>query len=128
MAARDDIARILAAVGQEKFGLEPFNPDKNWPQDFGLGGPSSEYVATDTDANGQIINYPQIWWDQQGNGYLLPPQQAMDQAAAYEQNTGNMFPRFPNLTAADFAAQNRSLMGGGQSGVPLASIFGINSK
>lgn len=117
------IAAILAGHANDKFGLKPYQPGYNFPQDVGLGGISTEYVATDYDPQGQVMNYPQIWYDQQGMANLLPQEQAMQQALAYEEGSGMRFPRFNSIGNADTFAQHRSIMGGAEQ-VPLASIFG----
>jgi hypothetical protein len=117
------VAAILAGVAQDRFGLAPYDPRKNVPRDIGLGGPSTEFLATEYDPSGQVMNYPSIWWDKQGNPHLLEPDAAYQQALDYEQTALKSFPRFPNIGAAEFAAENRSAMGGGDVG-PLATRFG----
>ena len=121
------IASILAGVAQDRFGLSPYDPAVNTPRDIGLGGPSTEYLATEYDPQGQVMNYPTIWWDKQGNPTLLDPDAAYNQALAYEQNALKYFPRFPNIGAAEFAAENRSAMGGGDVG-SLATTFGDDPR
>lgn len=126
----DDRQRIIDAIvsgrANEQFGLQPYAPGYNFPQDVGLGGISTEYVATDYDPQGQVMNYPQIWYDQQGMANLLPQDQAMQQALAYENGSGLRFPRFDSIGNADTFAQNRSAMGGAEN-TPLASLFGLRN-
>jgi len=114
---------IVSAAAQERFGLQPFDAKRNKPQDIGLGGPSTEYLATEYDQEGKVMNYPQIWWDKQGDPLLLDPDAAYNMALSYERLTPNAFPRFPSIGAAETMAQNRSAMGGGEIG-PLARMFG----
>lgn len=123
----DKIARLLMADRQvSQFGLHPFDPSRDTPQDVGLGGPSTEYTATSLDPNGVAFNYPQLWWDNYGNPFLLPEDQALNQSLMYEQTSGQQFPRYNTLENADFASQNRSLLGGAEQ-TPLASIFGFRN-
>lgn len=121
------IAAILAGHANDQFGLKPYQPGYNFPQDVGLGGVSTEYVATDLDPYGQVMNYPQVWYDQQGMANLLPPDQAMQQALAYEASSAQQFPRFNSIGNADTFAQHRSMMGGAETASPLASIFGLRN-
>lgn len=107
---------MLSASSQRRFGLAPFDPAVNQPRDLGFGGPSTEFTATAESPDGQIMNYPTIWWDKAGNPHLLQGDDAWDMAASYEANTGLHFPRYPTYGAADFAAENRSAMGGGLQG------------
>lgn len=120
------IAAILAGHMNDQFGLKPYQPGYNFPQDVGLGGVSTEYLATDVDPQGRVMNYPQVWYDRQGMANLLPPDQAMQQALAYEESSAQQFPRFNSVGSAETFAKNRSIMGGAET-VPLASIFGTRN-
>ena len=105
-------------------GLEPFDPSKHTPQDLGLGGLSTEYLATDFDPEhitfldsgdpeGLTFNYPTIWFNDRGDAiHLDDPRQAMAQALKYEKETGKKFPRFLDLPTAVNVAKKRSNMGG----------------
>lgn len=112
----DDIDLIAAALR----GMKPFTPGKDVPQDVGLGGPSTEYLAGSTDERGNGFNYPTIWWIG-GQPVLLSPDDAYQKAIAYEAATGQYFPRYRNDEAASFAAENRSALGGASMG-PLATM------
>jgi len=120
---QDMLAQVLASRTQQQFGLSPFDPKKNVPQDFGLGGMSTEYVSTDQDDKGNLLNYPTIWFSPDGTGNMLSPEDGLQQAAAYEYATGKKFPRFNSIGNADTFAQHRSAMEGGMLG-PLATLFG----
>lgn len=122
MANEELINAILSGVAQDKFGLAPFDPTVNTPRDMGLGGVSTEYTSTDLDQSGRPMNYPQIWWDKQREPHMLSPEQAYSQAIGYEKGTLNSFPRYDSLGQAEFAAQNRSAMEGGELG-PIATLF-----
>lgn len=124
MDARQRIAdALLKASAQQKFGYRPFDPAVNEARDIGLGGPSTEYLATELDPTGAVMNYPTIWWNAGGDPVLMDPFQAYDQALSYEETSGLRFPRFKTIPQAEIAAENRSAMGGGQKG-RLASLFG----
>ena len=97
-------------------GLEPFDPSKHSAQDVGLGGMSTEYIATDYDSEGRPFNYPTIWFDQSGKAYYLPDQ-AYSLAIDYENVTGKRFPRFEEVSHGAWSAMNRSAMGGATQGV-----------
>lgn len=100
-----------AAGGWGPF-LHPFDPATNQPRDIGLGGPSTEYLGTATDAYGQPYNFPTIWWDDQGNPHLLDQSNALAFMDEYEALTGKYAPRFDSMGAAEWAAKNRSAQGG----------------
>ena len=108
----DSMDLIAAALR----GMKPFNPETDQPQDVGLGGPSTEYIAGGTDERGNEFNYPQIWWIG-GKPVLLPPDEAYKKAIEYEAATGKLFPRYRNAGAASFAAENRSALGGASMGL-----------
>lgn len=114
------MADKLDAIAAALRGMKPFNPETDEPQDVGLGGPSTEYLAGGVDERGNQFNYPQIWFIG-GKAVLLPPEEAYQKAIAYEAATGKYFPRYRNDEAASFAAQNRSALGGATMG-PLASM------
>lgn len=118
------IEALLGERANAQFGLLPYEPGYNFPQDVGLGGISTEYTATDYDPNGQILNYPQIWYGQDGQAYVLPQQQAYERAISYENQTAKRFPRFNSLGNAETYAENRSAAGGAEN-TPLASLFGF---
>lgn len=113
--------RAIDIIASALYGLKPFDPATDVPQDVGLGGPSTEYLAGSQDPGGNEFNYPQIWW-MGGQPVMLDPDAAYNQALQYEQATGQMFPRYTNAGAADFAAQNRSALGGAETS-PLATLF-----
>lgn len=92
-------------------GLAPFDPARNVPRDVGLGGPSTEYLAT-APMFGGIVNYPTIWWDEAGNPVLLDGDAAWSMAHDYQQATGQRFPKFHNINTAEWAAKSRSAQGG----------------
>lgn len=117
---------IVSGISNDKFGLKPYQPGYNFPQDLGLGGVSTEYVATERDPEGRVMNFPTIWYDQQGMANLLPQDQAYDQALAYERGTAQRFPRFDSVGNAETFAKNRSAMGGAEN-APLASLFGLRN-
>ena len=98
--------------------LLPFDPRIHVPQDVGLGGASTEYLATDKLPNGLLFNYPTIWFDAVGNAHPLNGDAAYNQARQYEQETGRNFPRFLDVDTAVSAAKARSRLGGASS-VPL---------
>lgn len=120
------IASILAGHANDQYGLKPYDPGVNFPQDVGLGGLSTEYVATEYDPQGQLVNYPQVWYDTEGRAKLLEPDQAYAQAMAYENGSKMSFPRFDSLGNASVFASHRSTMGGAEN-APLASFFGFRN-
>lgn len=99
-------------------GLRPFNPRFDTPRDVGLGGPSTEYIATERVAGaplpsgGPFMNIPSIWWDSHSRPYYLPPDAAVGQARAYEQDMGLQFPQYDSVGAAIEQAIMRSAIGG----------------
>lgn len=120
------LSAILSQRANDQFGMKPYQPGYNFPQDVGLGGLSTEYTATDYDPNGQVMNYPQIWFDTQGQANLLTQPDAYARALAYEQSTGQRFPRFNSLGNAETFAQHRSASGGAEFS-PLATLFGFRN-
>ncbi len=98
------------------FGLSPYDPKKNKARDIGLGGPSTEYLATEYAPDGSVWNYPTIWWGKDGNPVLLSAEDAYNMAIEYEAATGKRFPRYNALGPAVFSAQNRSALGGADNG------------
>lgn len=107
----------LAAKERRPFvnalGLHPYDPALNKPQDVGLGGTSTEYLNTGS-MYGGVTNYPQIWWDEQGNPILLTPEQAWLMSKDYQDATGVRFPQFDNVKVAEWAAKSRSAQGGAE--------------
>src|ERR1051325_1102442 len=101
------INALLADRAQSQFGLSPYEPGYNFPQDLGLGGISTEYTATDTDQNGEIFNYPQIWYTKEGEAQLIPESDAYQRALAYEESSGKRFPRFNSFGNAETYAAHR---------------------
>lgn len=101
------------------FGLEPFDPNKHRPVDLGLGGNSTEYLATEQDDDGLPFNFPTIWFNERGKAFKLPTETARMLSLDYEKITGKKFPRFDrgNFGAAVEAAQHRSAMGGAMKGL-----------
>lgn len=120
------IDAIVSGRANDQFGLRPYHPQYDFPQDVGFGGPSTEYLATEMDPSGQVMNYPQIWYDHEGMANVLPPEQAYAQAMAYENGSGLQFPRFDSIGNAETFAQNRSAMGGAEN-TALASLFGLKN-
>lgn len=120
-----DTQALLDAINFTRFGYRPYDPSVNKPRDIGLGGPSTEYLATENDPYGAAMNYPQIWWDMYGNPRLLDPQQSYNQAISYELASGERFPRYSSTGQAEFAAQNRSALGGAEN-FKLGSILGVS--
>lgn len=112
--------RTIDVIAAALRGMKPFNPETDRPQDVGLGGPSTEYLAGARDEMGNEFNYPQIWYIG-GRAVLLPPEEAYQKAIEYEAATGKYFPRYRNEGASGFAAQNRSALGGAEMG-PLATM------
>ena len=108
---------------QGNFGLAPYDRSKNKPVDMGLGGLSTEYLATEYDANGNPFNVPQMWFDKNGNPVLLPNEDAIAQAAEYEALNGPKFRRFDNIGAGVEAAQHRSAQGGADR-LTMRKLFG----
>jgi hypothetical protein len=109
----DMMSGLLSGI----LGLEPFDPSKHDPQDLGLGGVSTEYLATDYDEKGRVINYPTVWFDRSGKAYFLP-KAALSLALDYEAATGKRFPRFDNTGEAVERAEHRSAMGGALASPP----------
>ena len=54
---------IEALMRQGNFGLAPYDRSKNKPVDMGLGGLSTEYLATEYDANGNDHCYVTMFAD-----------------------------------------------------------------
>jgi hypothetical protein len=100
----------------QTFGLQPFDPKKHTPQDLGLGGLSTEYLATEYDNYGLPFNYPTIWFDPSGAAHYVPDA-ALSLALDYEAATGAKFPRFENIGQAVELAQHRSALGGAAQGL-----------
>lgn len=119
----DESQKVIEALLSSRYGLRPYDPAVNKPQDVGLGGPSTEYLATANDPYGQPFNYPQIWYDMNGNPHLLEGDAAYNQAVDYEVNSGVRFPRYDTMGAAETFAQNRSIVGGAEK-FKLGSILG----
>lgn len=107
----------MAGLMELMLELEPFDASKHKERDVGLGGPSTEYLATEYDLEGKPFNFPQIWWDVGGNPHKLTPQQAYERAIRYEQETGKRFPRFNSIDEAVGAAEGRSAGGGAVKGL-----------
>jgi len=96
--------------------LEPFDPKKHTPQDVGLGGASTEYLATEYAPDGSVLNFPTIWWDESGSPKLFEGdkgvREALAQALMYEESMGRKFPRYTEPDVAVQAAKERSQSGG----------------
>ncbi len=101
--------------------FEPFDPTKHKEQDVGLGGMSTEYIATETSPDGDFWNIPTIWFDASGKAAKVDRYNAYALAQEYETRTGKRFPRFKTPGAGSFAAMNRSAQGGANLGA-LAQI------
>lgn len=119
VSMRDIAEALLGYSAQQKLGYRPYDGAIHSPSDMGLGGLSTEYLASEYHPFGEVMNYPQIWYDGRGEASLLSPDQAYEQAIAYEAITGKQFPRFDNMGGAEMSAMSRSAMGGGDVG-PLA--------
>lgn len=103
-------------------GLRPYDGAQDVPRDVGLGGLSTEYLATNDAPGGGFWNVPQVWWTS-GGPVVVSPEQAQGFAQDYEAATLKRFPRFDTPGAGAFAAMNRSAMGGAQAS-PLAAMYG----
>lgn len=120
----EETQAIINAMNLVRYGPRPFDPAVNTPQDVGLGGLSTEYLATSEDPYGQPFNYPQIWYDMYGQPHLMSEQDAYNQAVNYELASGERFPRYDTVGQASVAAENRSMMGGAAKG-KLGSILNV---
>ena len=82
--------------------LIPFDPSKHEPVDLGLGGLSTEYLASEYAPSNGVWNIPTIWFNSETNEpvYFENIDEAWEISRAYELSTGNMFPRFNNLPDA----------------------------
>lgn len=98
--------------------LHPFDPSVNKPRPNADGSVSTELTRT-VQIGGQWVNVPSLWWgagsDVKDFGQMSDDQLA-EFAGRYEAQTGQKFPRFPDLPTAELAAQGRSKAGGGESG------------
>ena len=109
----------MSGLLSQTMGLEPFDPERHSPQDLGLGGMSTEYLATEEDEDGLPFNFPTIWFDSGGKAGLLPVGAARKISLDYEKSTGKLFPRFErgNFGTAVEQAQHRSAMNGAMKGL-----------
>lgn len=105
-----DRAGAMSAVNR---GPKPFDPAVNSPRDAGLGGVSTEYLVGGEDPHGTPYNYPSVWW-LGDEPVVMPPDDAMRHSDRYEAATGRLFPRYVSNGAAEFAARNRSALGGAE--------------
>lgn len=96
--------------------LRPFDNTQMTPQDIGLGGPSTEYLATGQDFNGNALNYPLIWWNQRNEPVLLNDQNALALSYLWEGSRHVQSPRYPSIGVAEYYARNRSANGGAENG------------
>jgi hypothetical protein len=100
-------------------GLHPFDPEINKPRANPDGSFSTEISRTVQLPDGSWANVPSLWW---GEGQTVRDFGTMgdDQlakfAAQYEQQTGQMFPRYSDISSAETAANARSDAGGGKQG------------
>lgn len=98
--------------------LHPFDPSVNKPRPNPDGSVSTELTRT-VQLGGQWVNVPSLWWgagsDVRDFGPMSDDQLA-EFAGRYEAQTGQKFPRFPDLPTAESAAQGRSKAGGGEAG------------
>ena len=97
--------------------LEPYDPSKHRPADIGMGGMSTEVLATEYDSQGVPMNFPTLWFTKDGQPVPLPPNYALDLAIEYEKATGKQFPRFDSIDAGVNAASGRSNAGGAVKGL-----------
>lgn len=103
--------------------LQPFNALRMHPRDVGLGGPSTEYLASEYDQYQSPVNVPQIWWDQGGNPVMLSPEDALSMMALYEDQTKTYAPRYSDIGQAAEFAMHRSANGGAMTR-PLFNALG----
>ena len=105
--------------------LIPYDPKKHKPVDaveLGLPGAepgmkATEFEASENSPDGRVWNIPQVWFDAgSGKAVYLKGDEAWEQAKAYEEATGNKFPRFKDFASAVDAAKARSAGGGAQQG------------
>lgn len=95
--------------------LAPYDPNKNRPQDIGLGGPSTEYLATVDTPQGTYKNIPQVWWGaKNGKPTLVPEEAARGLASLTERVTGRSFPEYSTPDEASLEAEERSKRGGAE--------------
>jgi len=93
--------------------LIPFDPKKHKAIDLPGGGKATEYLASEQSPEGTAWNIPQIWFDtESGKPRFLKGDAAWDEAKAYEERTGNKFPRYNTIKQAVSAAEKRSAAGG----------------
>lgn len=101
-----------------RIGLRPFDPARDVPRDNGDGTFSTEVTRTVQMPNGEWTNVPSLWWGENGarDFGTMGDDQLAQFAARYEQQTGQTFPRYRDVNAAEQAAIARSNAGGGASG------------
>lgn len=94
--------------------LSPYDPQKNKPQDLGLGGPSTEFLATIDDPKGGYRNIPTIWYNNQGKAQLVNQDIAAGLADLTQRVTGRSFPNYKDVPTAVKSAEQRSQQGGAE--------------
>ncbi len=104
-------------MGLLDFFMEPFDKERHESKDVGLGGQSTEYLATERAPDGGFWNIPMIWYSPDGKPVKVGIDQAYQMAVEHEKRTGQRFPRYDSPGAGSFSAMNRSAMGGGQNGL-----------
>jgi len=109
---------MCVAANNEQPNLVPFNTNLHVPQDVGLGGNSTEYLTSDytSPSGSEVVNYPSIWWDNNGQPHVLDEASAYDAHLAYEGMSGKRAPRYANMELAIKAAKERSAEGGAATG------------
>lgn len=108
----------------KNLGIAPYDPATDQPRDVGLGGPSTEYLANNSDQYGMEMLYPTIWW-RDGNPLLLDSSDAQGIAEDYERAGLGLFPRYNTSAEAEQAASARSQAGGAQTRSILDMIGSI---
>lgn len=103
--------------------LVPFDHRTMKPKDVGLGGPSTEYLATVFDSEGRPVNIPLIWWTPSGQPVLMNEQNALSFFNDYESKANALAPRYSTIGQAVEFAMHRSALGGA-SRRPLFKVGG----
>lgn len=93
--------------------LIPFDPKKHKAIELPGGRKATEYTSTAEAPGGGAWNIPQIWFNKKtGEPKLLTGDAAWNASKDYEDSTGDRFPRFPSISAAEKAAAGKSKAGG----------------
>jgi hypothetical protein len=115
-----DIVNALLNRGKEP-NLRPFNPGERVENPDGSF--STERTVTVQGPDGRWMVMPSLWMGQHGPVHFQGRgDDFFSQIAGnYQQASGENFPTFPSLQAADAFAARRS-KGGGASHLPLAQV------